>query len=180
MTFTIRALSALPVEGAPAIGFSATGRGLQSEGFVVAVAMADGSHWTGNFVRGMTRFDFAVAHPNSRSMIFIAGGAGYIVDPESRMVSEHFGAAITGAIAHPSRSWLVFNNQGVGFLALGESGWVWASRRISYDGLEDLAVQGSTLKGNAWDPGDSWAPFVLDLDTGEHTGGACFEQSRDV
>ena len=180
MTFTIRALSALPVEGAPAIGFSATGRGLHSEGFAVAVTTTDGSHWTGNFVRGMTRFDFAAAHPNSRSMIVIAGGQGYIVDPESRTVSEYFGAAITGAFAHPSRNWLVLNDQGVGFLALGESGWVWASRRISHDGFKDLAIVGTALKGNAWEPGDSWIPFELDLDTGEHFGGSYIEQSADV
>jgi hypothetical protein len=100
------------------------------------------------------------------------GGQGYIVDPELCEVTEMFGGALFDVFRHPARGWLVFNDQEIRFLALGPDGWVWKSRRVSWDGFRDLRVEGESVRGKAWALGESWEPFEVDLDTGELVGGS--------
>jgi hypothetical protein len=145
---------------------------LHAQGLVVEVSPADGPSWVGNFVRGLSNFDLALVHPNARDALVIAGGQGYVVDPGLQAVTEIFGGAIVDAFRHPAQEWLILNDQEIRFVALGPSGWVWKSRRVSWDGLRDLHVDGESISGKAWAPGDTWEPFEVDLNTGELVGGS--------
>lgn len=172
MTPSARIVPGLPTYGESALGFSATGHGLHAQGLVVEISPDDGPSWIGNFVRGLSAFDFAELHPNARNVLVIAGGQGYVVDAKQRGVTEMFGAAIVDVIRHPARDWLIFNDQEIRFSALGPDGWVWKSRRVSWDGFRDLHVEAEHVIGEAWSPGDSWEPFKVNLNTGEVAGGS--------
>jgi hypothetical protein len=120
----------------------------------------------------MSTYDHVDDHPNMRDVLVVAGGQAYVVDPLGQNVRETFGAAIVGAWKHPSRPWIIFNDQDIRFFALGPMGFVWESPRVSWDGLRTLQVNGERLCGEAWEPGDTWHPFELDLNTGSVNGGS--------
>ncbi len=162
----------LPAYGSAAVGFSATGYGLHAEGLVVQISGNNHEPWVGNFVRGMAKFDAALPHPNGAHALIIAGGEGYVVDPGSRVLVTTFGGAIVEAFPHPKRPYLILNHQNLSYEAIGPSGSVWNSQRISWDGFRGIERQGSLLKGEAWSFDDTWHKFTLNLDDGSVHGGA--------
>lgn len=166
-------LPGLPAYGNAPERFSATGIGAHSEGLVVEIRCNETNCWIGNFVRGMTSFDWVGVHPNGTDVLVIAGGQGYLIEPDTRSVAATFGGAIEEVIRHEPRRALVFNHQGLHFDSLGPDGIQWTSKRISWDGFRDIAVSGSVLTGQASDAvHDTWRAFRLDLETGEVVGGA--------
>jgi hypothetical protein len=59
----------------------------------------------------------------------------------------------------------------------GQKGTLWKTRRISWDGMGDIRMSGSTLSGEAWDAvHDTWREFHVDLETGVVIGGAFPEE----
>jgi hypothetical protein len=126
----------------------------------------------GNFQRGLSSFEDVLQHPNGRELLVIAGGQGYIVDPNDRAKREYFGADIEIALQVPELSNVVFGN-GLWFESVGPDGWQWQSGRISWDGMRELRRDGLRLFGEAWSPlEDRWLPFELDLRSGRFTGGS--------
>jgi hypothetical protein len=146
------------------------GNGRYREGFVVEFENDNGA-WVGNFLGGATGFSTVCNHPDERSLIVIAGGQGYVVDPATQKVSLMFGGALTG-IAHAEVDRLVFSTF-TGFEAYGRGGLEWQTRRLSWDGFQLLRIDGGILHGEAWTPiGGKWMEFHVDLSTGQATGGA--------
>jgi len=171
----IRVLPGLPPYGDLPKAFSDTGYGLHCEGLVVEFTVPGKAPWIGNFVRGLTRFDLAVPHPDSIHALVIAGGQGYVVEPVSQSVVDTCGSAIQGCFQHPDGTTLVLEHQGISFSAVGVEGLRWRSRRVSWDGFRSVHVEGMRLKGEAWLPDDTWHPFELDLQSGEVVGGSYVE-----
>lgn len=171
----VRVLPGLPPYGDLPKIFSDTGQGMHREGLVVEFMVPGESPWVGNFVRGLTRFDLAVPHPDGKHALIIAGGQGYIVDPRIHGVIKTFGGGINECYPHPDGTTLVLDERGTSFSALGVDGWRWHSRRISWDGFRSVRVEEMRLKGEAWFPEDTWHPFELDLDSGEVVGGSYVE-----
>jgi hypothetical protein len=66
---------------------------------------------------------------------------------------------------------MIFGN-GLWFECVGPEGMRWRTRRISWDGMMEVSLDGKRLHGNALDLDDSWARFDVDIDTGEVTGGS--------
>lgn len=167
-------LDALPVYGPPAKGFSATGQGLHQEGMVVRFSPSTVS-WVGNFQRGASQFNDVFEHPDGKHLVVVAGGQAYVVDAESQRLVAHFGCYIQGIIRAPMLG-LVLLEDGTFFEALGPSGRVWRSRRISWDGMRNVSLEGNMVHGEAyapWGPIEgSWYPFDLDARTGAVTGGS--------
>jgi hypothetical protein len=173
MAPSARVITGLPAYGPPAIGFSATGKGLHAEGLVVEFPSGGNDEvWVGNFAPGLSEYDQVLSHPNLRDIIVISGGQAYVVDPLSKQVSKTFGGPINGSWNHPSRPWVIFDHQGIRFSALGPMGVVWESGRISWDGFRSVHTESELLRGEAWEPSDAWHPFEIDLGTGEFRGGS--------
>ncbi len=129
--------------------------------------------WVGNFVRGLNKFDWIGSHPNGQQSLVVAGGQGYLIEPNLRTVLSTFGGAIEGVLHYAPLQALVFNHQGLLFEALGPKGTLWKTRRISWDGMGDIRMSGSTLLGEAWDAvNDTWREFQVNLETGVVLGGA--------
>ena len=172
MAFEVSVLPGLPAYGEPATVFSATGLGTHSEGLVVSFCMRDSPPWIGNFVRGLTKFDYVAVHPNRVAALIVAGGQGYVIDPVARQLQSTIGGAIVDAFAHPTTTAIVLNHQNLSFESIGAYGRLWRSRQISWDGLRFVEVTGNALSGEAWRYDDTWHPFQLDLVSGAVRGGA--------
>jgi hypothetical protein len=164
-------LTGLPPYGPLAEPFSATGGGTHREGYVVRFTDSRGGHWVGNFQPGLGGIDTAIEHPDGQRAIVIADGQGYIVDPEDRERRKYFGGQIE--VVLPVAGLGILFGNGLWFEALGVSGLLWTSDRISWDGMRGLNIDGSRLTGESWDPlSDSWIPFELEVSTGHSRGGS--------
>jgi hypothetical protein len=170
--WSLEILAGLPAVGEPAVQFSASGMGTHREGLVAGISSVEtGVSWVGNFQRGMGRYDAALAHPNGTDAIVVAGGQIYDVDPERRFLNETFAGMVDTITPVPDLNLYVFGTS-IDFQAIGPNGRVWRSGRIALDGIRSLSLEGTTLKGEAYDLGDRWLRFSLDVRSGRHTGGA--------
>lgn len=129
---SFRILPGLPASGALTVQFSETGMGTHSEGFVVEFIPASGSHWVGNFQGGEVGTSDVVEHPDGSSLIIVARGQAYIVNPDSRKLLGTFGGAIESVIPVTEHGFIIFGN-GFWFEGYGSAGLLWRSRRISWD-----------------------------------------------
>ncbi len=165
-------LAGLPAYGDLPEQFGTTGT--YSEGFVVRFFPTENSAWVGNFQRGLTSFDKVLVHPDGSSVVVVAGGECYIFDIENQKLKDNFGGDFSLVIPVPEKNILILGSC-IDFEAVGTSGRIWQSRRISLDGIRNLKLVGDTLTGEAWSFEDIWIPFSLDVNTGKHKGGANVE-----
>jgi hypothetical protein len=166
-------LAGLPSYGPEATPFAPPGRSTHAEGLVVRVIPRVGAPWVGNFQRQMpTGHDAIHVHPDWSHLLVIAGGIAYLVEPESRTLVEILGSHLCWSLDFPEHQLFVFHN-GIAFRAFGAAGRCWDSRRVSWDGIRVETVSFPTLTGTAWTfDDDRWIPFVLQLETGEVSGGS--------
>jgi hypothetical protein len=166
-----RTLVGLPATGPWPEQFSATGHGTHREGFVVEFNPGTSSSWVGNFQRGLTDYDAVVLHPNGQSVVIIASGQGYLIDPKDRRLVGLLGSQLQNATVIPEAKTIIINN-GIWLEGHGESGVLWRSRRISWDGIWDLREDDGRLYGKCWDAAnDTEASFSIDIRTGDLVGG---------
>lgn len=162
----------LPPYGPEALPFSATGVGTRSEGYVVKVYQAAGTEWIGNFQPGLSGFNSVFHHPDGERIIVIAGGLAYAVNIEKPGDWSHFGGQIEFAECIEELQAILIGN-GLWFELHGKESLIWKSRRMSWDGMRDIRIEGVKLYGSAWTyhSPDTWSPFELDLSNGSHVGG---------
>jgi hypothetical protein len=165
-------LAGLPPYGALALPFPSDGAGRHREGLVVRFDPAGVEPWVGNFQRGTTTYNTVIVHPDGRQVIVIAGGRGYIVAPETRRETRcPMPSTINLAIPMPEFNQVVLGTD-LEFGAIRADGTGWKSGRLSWDGITNVSISGTTLTGEAYSPLDrSWYQFTLDLLTGESLGG---------
>lgn len=168
---TFEVLPGLPPYGPEALPFSATGLGTHSEGFVVQFIGDDGSAWVGNFQPGLSSCQEIIRHPNGREFIVIASGQAYVVDPNNPTAWQHFGGQIEHVFEIKDLNAILLGN-GLWFELIGRVGMIWRTRRISWDGMDNLKVNDLQVVGDAWSPDDRWYAFTLDLTDGSVEGGS--------
>ena len=169
-----RILPGLPATGPWPEQFSATGRGMHREGFVVEFFPEFKPPWVGNFQPGLTSYDAILPLPNGRLVVVVAGGQAYVIEPEPNLLTT-FGGQIDGALEAPALNLLILGNA-VYLEAWNTNAMQWRTRRISWDGIWDLRVDHDRLKGLAWNAvEDREEPFSVDLKTGDVEGGAYTE-----
>lgn len=166
-----RILPGLPATGPWPEQFSVSGRGTHREGFVVEFHPGSTRSWIGNFERGGTDFDTVLLHPDGVSLVVIAGGTGYVIDPDQRLLRFVLQGQIYSVIA-TSQPTLLIVSDGLVLEAVGANGSAWKSRRISWDGIWDLQVVGERLHGLSYDAlKDCEVPFSVDILSGRAEGG---------
>ena len=164
-------LGGLPGTGPAPEQFTTHG-GTHSEGFVVRVFPRTGATWVGNFQPGFSPLSAVLEHPDGHKLIVIAGGQAYVIDPATRLAVATFGCDIQSALVDADRNQLIFCN-GLWFEALGTAGTSWRSRRVSWDDVRYVHIEGAELRGEGWTPmGETWHEFVVDLESGAAAGGA--------
>ena len=169
MIRSIRLLAGLPTYGPLATSyperFGRTGR----EGTVVEIE-SDTDQWVANFQPGIGGTELAAKHPNGEDGIVIASGDLWVVHGESRS-AECVAYDICAAIHVVDPEGWIFNRTGLALLRFGAAGVIWHTRRLSWDGFEDLRIEEGKIIGRGWGLGDSWMPFEVDLATGRSSGG---------
>lgn len=163
-----RVLDGLPPYGPMPEQFSETGQGTHREGLVVAFAPPNAPPWVGNFQRGMTGLDVLVPSRGDTTVTVIAGGEAYLIDPASRACLRTFGGQIEQVLHLVDRT--VFSN-GLWLEATDGERLLWRTRRLSWDGIAGLRVEGDRIVGKAYDPMiDEWTPFSVGVANGEAVG----------
>ncbi|MGC1870064.1 MAG: hypothetical protein WA700_03820 [Acidobacteriaceae bacterium] len=111
--------------------------------------------------------------PNPQQMCAIAGGYAYVVDldrPDTWMQIPY--RPVTWIDAAPHHSLLLFASFHR-LWALGAEGKAWETSRLSWEGIRVIGMDDRQLQGFGWDmETDLEVPFVVDLATGHHRGGA--------
>lgn len=140
------------------------------EGLVVEFTTSTGRLWVGNFANGMNGIREVVQHPDGLRVLVFSGGDGWSVDidGEDAQLLVH---TIDGL--WPVQGGLILSRQGLAFLRLGRDGVLWHTRRLSWDGFQNVRIDGDRLTASAWSPGsDEWAECSVDLRTGAASGGS--------
>jgi hypothetical protein len=111
--------------------------------------------------------------PNPQQICAVAGGYAYIVEtdrPDQWMQIPY--RPVTSVHAVHERGLLLFASFHT-IWALSATGQVWETARLSWEGIRITAVKDQQLHGFGWDmETDTEIPFIVDLATGNHTGGA--------
>ena len=127
--------------------------------------------WVANFQPGIRGLNVVYPHPNGHGAIVIASGDLWVVSPEERSAQRSLRSIELALEVHDPDGW-VFSIQGIALARFGPEGLVWQTRRLSYDGFDQLKVEGDEITGLAWSPvGDTWEAFRVDLRTGRSSGG---------
>lgn len=171
----------LPPYGPPARPFPPASTAVFSEGVVVRFFRADGTHWTGNFGRGFTRYNDVQMHPDGRRVIVVSCGDGYLIDPEDETHFETLPGSLEALIWTPDRETLILNDQGLRLAVLSADGSSRYTRRFSWDGLAEITTDGESVRGLAFEPfQETWQPFSVALDTLEVDGGTYSDAMFDT
>ncbi|MGZ3739275.1 MAG: hypothetical protein ACXVB9_07875 [Bdellovibrionota bacterium] len=171
-------LKGLPPEGSLPLSFSRGGGVLHAEGFVVKFFPGESREWVGNFAPGISPFSTAIAHPDQRRVLVIAGGQGYVIDAEKRKLDGVLGGGICEVLPAPGIEGVIFSG-GLALEAYGASGSLWKSPRISWDGIKDLRITGPEIHGKSYAPfplSGMWSDFRIDLATGELLEGGSYAE----
>jgi hypothetical protein len=168
-----RILTGLPPYGPPATPlpeeWGRTGR----EGFVVEFLPGTADAWVGNFRPGDLGRVFGVwPHPNGLDIVVVARGTAWVVEPNEHRAHQ-IALAVDGVWIVQAPAGLVFSRQGLAFQRLGAEGILWHTRRLSWDGFDEVRIEGDELTGFAWSPLEERDfSFKVDLRTGASSGGS--------
>lgn len=133
----------------------------------------NGNVWTGRFERGPEGISGFYATPALNTVLFVIEGQGYWVptlEPATYKVVATI--PIKQVIRVPGRD-IVLLVDFVRIEAYGPEGFLWQTKRLSWDGLQITEVNSMTIRGLAWDsPAYSHLEFSVDTSTGTATGGS--------
>ena len=144
-------------------------------GIYVRVTPHNAKPWIGFFAMGFesehaARGLYSCPHPDS--LCVVVGGYAYLVnavDPERWMQLEQ--RPVMDVRPVPEFKLLLFVGATT-ISAVGESGWLWTTGRLSWEGIIISEIQEQVLHGTGWDAiKDQEVPFAVDLTTGQHSGG---------
>ena len=161
--------------GAPPVRIPDAGE--DTDALTLRITPADSAAWIGRFARGFASDELpsgAYAWPDGVSMAVVAAGYGYVLKP-----SEHGKNwvrlqpnPITDVRVLPEHNLIVFTDF-THMFGYGAQKTVWKTERLSWDGITVTKVATNHIFGLAWDAEQNKeVEFVVDVRTGEHTGGA--------
>ncbi len=144
-------------------------------GIYVRVNPHQGKAWVGFFALGFESEHAArglYSCPSSDSLCVVVGGYAYLVNvraPQQWMQLEQ--RPVMDVRPIPEFKLLLFVGATT-ISAVGETGWLWTTGRLSWEGITISEIKQHVLSGAGWDAlKDREVPFEVDLTTGRHTGG---------
>jgi hypothetical protein len=158
-----------PPPGETILSFPAEGGDPARERVLFRIGVDDLS-WIASFERGNTEHCTVQMLPDWRHFLVCAGGAGYIIDVESRTLVERLGDDIVEIGDAYNRSVYFVNHGNRSLEAFGMPGRLWKTEEISCGGFRNLDVDGETFVGEARRESDpEWVRFSVKLANGEVT-----------
>ncbi len=160
------------VEAKPAEPTVAAASPAAEEGEAALVRFDGPKPWTGRFAPGHGGVTTVVRLWESEAFLVVSRGQAYVVDAATRELQRSFGGWVEWILVVPHLDLLVFHNR-LWVEGLFSSGLAWQTRRLSWDGLRNLTLDGDALVGEAYDPGPKqWVRVSVDLSTGDAVGGS--------
>lgn len=148
------------------------------DGLLLKVVPESAEPWIGIFgfgdSSGMTE---VYSCPNANRICVISRGNGYMVSSDEPTNYEEIKAyPVLGVYASIDHNLIIFHDF-TDLVGYGKDGLAWRSKRLSYDGIKVDQLDGDFLFGRSWNaPTGNDISFRLDLRTGEHEGGAYFNE----
>ncbi|MEI6316211.1 MAG: hypothetical protein WCO65_00600 [bacterium] len=164
------------LDGFPPYGptpVSVGGQAEYSEGYVVKLFKEDGDFWIANFKWGLSNFEAVYEYPEQNLILIFAGGRGYLMNPNETTPVKIFDHDCMNAIKIEDGRLVLYGPCEVQII---ETNWdSWMSKRISWDGFENVVVDGDLIKGLSFNAvggkDNEWVPFSVNMKTKEITGG---------
>jgi hypothetical protein len=151
-----------------------------SEDFVVRFTKANGIKWVANFQRGWTNFSGVFELTDTTSILIVAYGSCYLINPNETKAISVFGSGYASSFEAPDGR-IILQDQ-TDFTIVEKDGKYWHSERISWDGLKELNFNKGIISGLAYDPmgaGYKWVKFSYNLDTKKLIGGSYVRQDSE-
>src|ERR1051326_338304 len=147
-------------------------------GIYVRVASHSGLAWVGFFLYGFESeqaLSGLYSCPDPGSLCVVARGYGYIVETGNPgKCSAIDQKPVVQVVQVPELQLLIFLGSR-SISGWGRSGLEWPTKLLSWEGvsISGLDVRNKVLHGKGWDArSDLEVPFEVNLETGQHTGGA--------
>jgi hypothetical protein len=146
-------------------------------GAYVRVTRQSGPAWVGFFALGFDSDQVVnqlCSTPDPGRFCVVVGGYAYIVNASEPAEWLHIKQQrpVVDLCVLLQQSLLLF----IGFTsitAIGASGILWTTERLTWEGLTINSIERDKLLGHGWDAlADQEVPFEVDLHTGKHKGGA--------
>jgi hypothetical protein len=145
-------------------------------GAYVRVTPQSGTAWVGFFALGFDSnqvINAVCSTPDPGQFCVVVGGYAYVVKASSPADWLRIEQRPVVDLRVLSQQSLLLFAGFTSITALGSSEIEWTTERLTWEGLTITAIDGGRLLGHGWDAlADKEVPFVVDLKTGKHTGGA--------
>jgi len=138
----------------------------------VEVRLSDGAAWSRAFSASFSDelSDCLFTTPNPYVLGVRVRGAVFLVDvsrPDDAIELEARPVSCSASDVEHGRMFFASDTE---IYAFDDVRVLWASRRVSLDGIRDLSYADGQVRGIATDVGREAVPFVVDASTGEATG----------
>jgi hypothetical protein len=111
--------------------------------------------------------------------VVVASGDLWVVNPVQRSAQRLLPASETALQVRDPDGWISIDKASP-LPASGRAGIVWHTRRLSWDGFDQLNIVHGQVTGVSWSPlDDEWRPFRVDLSTGQSTGSDYFDEDTE-
>ena len=111
--------------------------------------------------------------PRPDDVLAVAGGYAYFADTLAPERPLHLALRPVAQVLPVSDANLLLLAGFHTIAAIGASGLLWETARLTWEGLTLTDIRDSQLHGLGWDMRtDRELPFIVDLATGSHSGGA--------
>ncbi len=145
-------------------------------GAYLRVTPKGGPVWVGFFALGFDS-DQVVSEvcstPDQDSFCTVVGGYAYVVKAANPAHWFRVEQSPVVDLRVLSQHGLLLFAGFTSITAVGSSGVLWTTGRLTWEGLTIREIKGDKLLGHGWDAiADKEVPFEVELKTGQHTGGA--------
>ena len=165
-------LDGLPGYGPMYIPITETGEAFFSEGFVVKFSKDTGEEWIANFRPGMTNFNVIYEIDNS-SVLVIAGGSVYIINPNQEKPIKCFGGGEDFCQKIEDGRFVLAD--GISLTIIEKNLEHWHTEKISWDGIRNIKIENNTVYGESYTPINTekeWITFEYNINKKELVGGS--------
>lgn len=174
--FEFEQLEELPADSSKRIFYPGAVESGGQDGVNVRLIPRQGEAWIGTFARGRfgpKTITGIFTMPNPDELCVIAGGQAYILNVKNPRNYETPAIVPVIDVRFSENYRIIILANHTELMAIGASGFVWRTERLSWDSLKLSTITDETLSGVFWDiQSESEQSFSVNLADGTHTGGA--------
>jgi len=156
--------------------FPEPGPGIGRDGLLVRFSGHSRRDWLGMFAAGdisPNGVSGVFTCPDANRLCVVSSGLATYVCPNDPGIWETVPLEPVMGVHSALPAGVLVLHDFTRFVAYGESGLLWQTPSLSWDGINSLSVKGENLEGFGWDaPSGAMVAFQVRLSDGYHVGGA--------